>query len=94
VLVTSLLFNTHAMRYTYDRKNGSSPVDTSQLPTSLPAGITNAQLNAFYNAIEAVQRNAGLAYTVPGHPTAVAATGYPLDIRTSNDNLSYTGSLS
>jgi len=92
--ITDRLDLTGGLRYTYDRKNGSSPVDTSQLPTSLPAGITNAQLNAFYNAIDAVQRNAGLAYTVPGYPTAVAATGYPLDIRTSNDNLSYTASLS
>jgi iron complex outermembrane receptor protein len=85
---------TGGLRYTYDRKNGSSPVDTSQLPTSLPAGVTNAQLNAFYNAIDAVQRNAGVAYTVPGYPTAVAATGYPLNIKTSNDNVSGTVSLS
>ena len=85
---------TGGLRYTYDRKNGSSPVDTSRMPTSLPSGVTNAQLNAFYNAIDAVQRNAGRAYTVPGYPTAIAATGYPLDIETSNDNLSGTASLS
>ena len=85
---------TGGLRYTYDRKNGSSPVDTSQLPTFLPPGVTNAQLNAFYNAIDAVQRNAGVAYTIPGYPTAVAATGYPLNIKTSNDNLSGTVSLS
>ncbi|MFW2853284.1 TonB-dependent receptor [Sphingomonas sp. TX0543] len=92
--ITEALDLTGGLRYTYDRKNGSSPVDTSQLPTSLPVGITNAQLNAFYNAIDAVQRNAGVSYTLPGYPTAVAATGYPLNIRTSNDNLSYTASLS
>jgi iron complex outermembrane receptor protein len=92
--ITSALDLTGGLRYTYDRKNGSSPVDTSLLPTSLPAGVTNAQLNAFYNAIDAVQRNSGVAYTVPGYPTAVAATGYPLDIKTSNDNVSGTASLS
>jgi iron complex outermembrane receptor protein len=31
---------------------------------------------------------------VPGYPTAVPATGYPLDIKTSNDNVSGTASLS
>jgi iron complex outermembrane receptor protein len=92
--ITSALDLTGGLRYTYDRKNGSSPVDTSLLPTSLPAGVTNAQLNAFYNAIDAVQRNSGVAYTVPGYPTAVPATGYPLDIKTSNDNVSGTASLS
>lgn len=92
--ITDALDLTGGLRYTYDRKNGTSPVDTSQLPASLPAGVTNAQLNAFYNAIDAVQRNSGRAYTVPGYPTAVAATGYPLDIKTSNDNLSGTASLS
>ncbi|VWX55067.1 TonB-dependent receptor [Novosphingobium sp. 9U] len=92
--ITDALDLTGGVRYTYDRKNGSSPVDTSQLPTSLPAGVTNAQLNAFYNAIDAVQRNPGVAYTVPGYPTSIAATGYPLDIKTSNDNLSGTASLS
>lgn len=85
---------TGGLRYTYDRKNGTSPVDTSQLPTTLPAGITNVQLNAFYNAIDAVQRNAGVAYSIPGYPTAVATTGYALDRETSNDNLSGTASLS
>ncbi|MEG8040226.1 TonB-dependent receptor [Sphingomonas sp. LR60] len=92
--VTDALDLTGGLRYTYDRKRGSSPVDTSQLPRTLPTGITNAQLLAFYNAIDAVQRNAGRAYTVPGYPTAVAATGYPLDIGTSNDNLSGTASVS
>ncbi len=85
---------TGGLRYTYDRKNGTSPVDTSQLPTTLPAGITNVQLNAFYNAIDAVQRNAGVVYSIPGYPTAVATTGYALDRETSNDNLSGTASLS
>jgi iron complex outermembrane receptor protein len=85
---------TGGLRYTYDRKTGSSPVDTSQLPTSLPAGVTNAQLLAFYNAIDAVQRNPGVVYTVPGYPTTVATTGYALDRKTSNDNLSGTVSLS
>lgn len=85
---------TGGLRYTYDRKNGTSPVDTSQLPSALPIGITNAQLNAFYNAIDAVQRNAGRAYTVPGYPTGIAAAGYALDLATSNDNLSGTVSLS
>jgi iron complex outermembrane receptor protein len=92
--IGSALDLTGGLRYTYDRKNGSSPVDTSQLPTALPPGITNAQLLAFYNAIDAVQRNAGVAYTVPGYPAGVAATGYPLNIRTSNDNVSGTASLS
>ncbi len=92
--ISSALDLTGGLRYTYDRKNGSSPVDTSLLPTALPAGVTNAQLNAFHNAIDAVQRNSGVAYTVPGYPTAVAATGYPLDIKTSNDNVSGTASLS
>lgn len=92
--VTSKLDLTGGLRYTYDRKNGSSPVDTSLLPISLPAGVTNAQLNAFYNAIDAVQRNPGLVYTVPGYPTAAATAGYPLNIKTSNDNLSGTVSLS
>jgi iron complex outermembrane receptor protein len=85
---------TGGIRYTYDRKTGSSPVDTSLLPTSLPAGVTNAQLNAFYNAIDAVQRNPGVVYTVPGYPTAVATTGYALGRSTSNDNVSGTVSLS
>jgi iron complex outermembrane recepter protein len=85
---------TGGLRYTYDRKSGSSPVDTSQLPTSLPAGVTNAQLLAFYNAIDAVQRNAGVAYIVPGYPTDVAAVGYALGRKTSNDNVSGTASLS
>ena len=66
-------------------------MDTTRLPQTAPAGLTNAQLNAFYNAIDAVQRNAG-AYTVPGYPT-VAATGYALDLETSNDNVSGTVSL-
>ena len=92
--ISRALSLTGGLRYTYDRKNGSSPVDTSHLPTSLPAGVTNAQLNAFYNAIDAVQRNAGVAYTVPGYPAGVAATGYPLNVRTSNDNISGTASLS
>ncbi len=92
--VTDALDLTGGLRYTYDRKHGTSPVDTSQLSRTLPTGITNAQLLAFYNAIDAVQRNAGRAYTVPGYPTAVAATGYPLDIGTSNDNLSGTASVS
>ncbi|MDO6416708.1 TonB-dependent receptor [Sphingomonas sp. BIUV-7] len=92
--IDSALDLTGGLRYTYDRKNGSSPVDTSQLPTALPAGITNAQLLAFYNAIDAVQRNAGVAYTVPGYPAGVAATGYALGRRTSSDNVSGTASLS
>ncbi|MET3710817.1 iron complex outermembrane receptor protein [Sphingomonas trueperi] len=92
--LTRTLDLTGGLRYTYDRKNGSSPVDTSQLPTSLPAGITNAQLLAFYNAIDAVQRNPGVTYAVPGYPTTPATTGYALNLRTSNDNLSGTASLS
>ncbi|MDB5724394.1 MAG: TonB-dependent receptor [Novosphingobium sp.] len=85
---------TGGLRYTYDRKNGSSPVDTSQLPTSLPTGVNNAALLAFYNAIDAVQRNYGIAYTVPGYPTSVATTGYARDISTSASNVSGTVSLS
>ncbi len=85
---------TGGLRYTYDHKKGSSPVDTSLLPTALPAGITNAQLLAFYNAIDAVQRNPGVIYDVPGYPTTAATTGYLLNASTSNDNLSGTLSLS
>lgn len=92
--ITKALDLTGGLRYTYDRKNGASPVDTSQLPTVLPAGVTTAQLTAFYNAIDAVQRNSGVAYTLPGYPTAVTGAGYTLGRRTSNDNLSGTASLS
>ncbi len=92
--ISDALDLTGGLRYTYDRKNGSSPVDTSRLPTTLPAGITTAQLNAFYNAIDAVQRNPGIVYAVPGYPTTPATAGYPLNIRTSNDNVSGTASLS
>lgn len=92
--ISDALDLTGGLRYTYDRKNGSSPVDTSRLPTNLPPAITNAQLNAFYNAIDAVQRNPGLVYRVPGYPTSAAASGYPLGISTSDDNLSGTASLS
>ncbi|MGK6324138.1 TonB-dependent receptor [Sphingomonas sp. DT-51] len=92
--VTERLDATGGLRYTYDRKNGTSPVDTSQLPTALPSNITNAQLLAFYNAIDAVQRNPGVVYRVPGYPTTVATNGYPLNLETSNDNLSGTFSLS
>ncbi|WP_375421392.1 TonB-dependent receptor [uncultured Sphingomonas sp.] len=91
--ISDALDLTGGLRYTYDRKNGSSPVDTSRLPQTAPAGITNAQLNAFYNAIDAVQRNAGVAYAVPGYPTSVPTTGYALDLETSNDNVSGTVSL-
>lgn len=85
---------TGGLRYTYDRKTGSSPVDTSLLPSALPAGITNAQLLAFYNAIDAVQRNPGVIYTTPGYPAAPATTGYALNLSTSADNISGTVSLS
>lgn len=85
---------TGGLRYTYDRKTGSSPVDTSLMPTTLPAGVTNAQLNAFYNAIDAVMRNPGVSYNLPGYPTAPATTGYALDLSTSADNISGTISLS
>jgi iron complex outermembrane receptor protein len=84
---------TAGLRYTYDKKTGDSPVDTGLLPKSLPAGVTNAQLNAFYNAIDAVMRNYGVAYTVPGYPTAAATTGYAVDLETSADNVSGTVSL-
>ncbi|MBB3475201.1 TonB-dependent receptor [Sphingomonas sp. BK345] len=91
---TDRLDVTGGLRYTYDRKNGSSPVDASQMPATLPAGITNAQLLAFYTAIDAVQRNPGVTYRIPGYPTAAATSGYPLNLETSNDNLSGTLSLS
>lgn len=84
---------TGGLRYTYDRKKGGSPVDTSELPAVLPAGVTNAQLNAFYNAIDAVQRNPRVSYTTPGYPTTPATTGYVLDASTSADNISGTVSL-
>lgn len=85
---------TGGVRYTYDQKNGSSLVDTSQLPTSLPSGITNAQLNTFYTAIDAIQRNPGVAYTTPGYPTTAGTTGYLLNGSTSSSNVSGTVSLS
>ncbi len=92
--INDVLELTGGLRYTYDRKTGSSPVDTSLLPTSLPTGVTNAQLTAFYNAIDAVQRNPGVVYTTPGYPTTPATTGYALNLATSADNISGTVSLS
>lgn len=92
--VSDRLDITGGLRYTYDHKKGSSPVDTSLLPTSLPAGITNAQLLAFYNAIDAVQRNPGVIYDVPGYPSTEATAGYLLNASTANDNVSGTLSLS
>jgi iron complex outermembrane receptor protein len=55
--------------------------------------VTNAQLNAFYNAIDAVQRNPGVVYTTPGYPASPATTGYASNLSTSADNISGTVSL-
>jgi iron complex outermembrane receptor protein len=85
---------TGGLRYTYDQKDGRSLVDTGLLPTSLPAGVTNGQLNAFYTAIDAIQRNPGIVYAVPGYPTTAATSGYPLNASTSSSNVSGTVSLS
>ncbi|MEI9997426.1 MAG: TonB-dependent receptor [Rhizomicrobium sp.] len=85
---------TGGLRYTYDRKSGGSPVDTSRLPQTLPAGVTNAQLNTFYNAIGAVFRNPGVVYSTPGYPAGAATSGYPLNASTSSGNVSGSASLS
>ena len=85
--ITDDLDLTGGARYTYDRKSGGSPVDTSHLPQTLPAGVTNAQLNTFYKAIGAIFVNPGVSYTTPGFYTTgtasvPAATGYPLNVST------------
>ena len=90
---------TGGARYTYDRKSGGSPVDTSKLPQTLPAGVTNATLNAFYRAIGAIFVNPGKAYTTPGYFTTgtasvPATTGYPIGQATKAGKFSYSGSLS
>ncbi len=90
---------TGGLRYTYDRKSGGSPVDTSRLPQTLPAGVSNATLNTFYKAIGAIFVNPGISYTTPGFYTTgtssvPAATGYPLNASTSSGNLSGSASLS
>jgi iron complex outermembrane receptor protein len=90
---------TGGARYTYDRKSGGSPVDTSQLPQTLPAGVTNATLNAFYKAIGAYFVNPGVSYTTPGYFTTGTAsvpstTGYPITAKTAAGKVSGSGSLS
>jgi iron complex outermembrane receptor protein len=90
---------TGGARYTYDRKSGGSPVDTSKLPQSLPPGVTNATLNAFYRAIGAIFVNPGVSYTTPGYYTTgtssvPAAAGYPIGIATAAGKFSGSGSLS
>lgn len=90
---------TGGMRYTRDRKSGGSPVDVSRMPQSLPAGVTNAQLNAFYRAIGAVFVNPGVSYTLPGYFTtgtrSVPATvGYPIGQATKAGKFTFTGSAS
>lgn len=97
--ITDDLDLTGGARYTNDRKSGASPVDVSHLPQTLPAGVTNAQLNTFYKAIGAYFVNPGVSYTTPGFFTTgtssvPAATGYPLEVSTSAGNLSGSASLS
>ena len=90
---------TGGARYTYDSKSGGSPVDVSHLPTSLPAGVTNATLNSFYKAIGAIFVNPGISTTTPGYFTTgtgsvPATTGYPLGVAESSHNISGSASLS
>ena len=97
--ITDDLALTGGARYTYDSKSGGSPVDTSHLPSSLPAGVTNAQLNTFYKAIGAIFVNPGLSYTTPGFFTTgtasvPAATGYAVGVAESSHNVSGSASLS
>jgi iron complex outermembrane receptor protein len=97
--ITGDLDLTGGARYTNDRKSGASPVDTSHLPQTLPAGVTNAQLNTFYKAIGAIFVNPGVSYTTPGYYTTgtasvPATTGYPLGASTASGNLSGSASLS
>jgi iron complex outermembrane recepter protein len=97
--ITDNLDFTGGARYTNDRKSGGSPVDTSHLPQTLPAGVTNATLNTFYKAIGAIFVNPGISYTTPGFYTSgtssvPATTGYPLNVSTSSGNVSGSASLS
>jgi len=90
---------TGGARYTYDRKSGGSPVDTSHLPQSLPAGVTPATLNAFYKAINAIFMNPGVSYTTPGYsatgaPAVSATTGYPIGVATKAGKFNASGSVS
>ncbi len=90
---------TGGARYTHDRKSGGSPVDTGKLPQTLPAGVSNVTLNAFYRAIGAVFVNPGVSYTTPGFFTAGSAsvpatTGYALGAATTANNLSGSASVS
>lgn len=96
--ITDDLALTGGARYTLDRKSGGSPVDTNGLPTALPAGVTEAQLNTFYKAIGAIFVNPGVKYTTPGYYASgssySAATGYPLGVAESSHNVSGSTSLS
>jgi iron complex outermembrane recepter protein len=97
--ITDDLSLTGGARYTNDRKSGGSPVDTSHLPQTLPAGVSEATLNTFYKAIGAIFVNPGLSYTTPGYfatgtSSAPATTGYPLDVSESSGNLSGAANLS
>ena len=97
--ITDDLDLTGGARYTNDRKSGGSPVDTSHLPQTLPAGVTNAQLNTFYKAIGAIFVNPGVSVTTPGFYTTgtasvPATTGYPLNVSTQAGNLSGSASVS
>jgi iron complex outermembrane receptor protein len=92
--ITDDLALTGGARYTYDSKSGGSPVDTSRLPASLPAGVSNATLNTFYKAIGAVFVNPGVIYTTPGYSSAAAATGYVPSAAESSHNVSGSVSLS
>ena len=97
--ITDDLDLTGGARYTNDRKSGGSPVDTSHLPQTLPDGVSNATLNAFYKTIGAIFVNPGVSYTTPGFYTTGSAsvpttTGYPLGVSTTSDNISGSASLS
>ena len=97
--ITDDLDLTGGARYSLDRKSGGSPVDVSHLPTSLPAGVTNVQLNSFYKAIGAVFVNPGISYTTPGYFTKGTASvpttsGYALGAEESSHNISGSTSLS
>jgi iron complex outermembrane receptor protein len=96
--ITDDLALTGGARYTLDRKSGGSPVDTDELPTSLPAGVTEKQLNTFYKAIGAIFVNPGVTYTTPGYAASgssySAGTGYALGVSESSHNVSGSTSLS
>lgn len=96
--ITDDLALTGGARYTLDRKSGGSPVDTNLLPSSLPTGVTEAQLNSFYKAIGAIFVNPGVKYATPGFyatgSSYSAASGYAVGVAESSHNVSGSASLS